>query len=380
MLTSPGTGRQRQEELDLRLGQPVPRVFLGAATLAPGQGGIASVARTSARVLIGAGHAIAMASYLDDAPVTIAGATSTPAHGSKLRFAAACHRGALTHSHYLYDSAGMARAHPRLPGLRRPYAVWMHGVEAWEPLRPPAEAALRNAGLVLVNSRYTLERYQALHGELPAARVCWLGAETDEEPEPAAADAGPPTVLILARIDAGDSYKGHAELIEAWPQVTAAVPEARLLIAGGGSGLGDIRARAAASPAAASIDILGFVPENEIDALWRRACVFAMPSRGEGFGLVYIEAMRHGLPVIASAHDAGREVNVDGLTGYNVSLDRPGELADRLIRLLGDGALRRRMGAAGHARWREHFRFSAFEQRFRPLFDGFFNQGQRSTA
>lgn len=369
--TSPRNDRHRTAELDLRLALPIPRTFLGAATLAHGRGGIASVARMSAKALAAAGHAVTVTSYLDDAPVIIAGTRSAPTHRGKLRFVAACHRAALTHTHFVYDSAAMARAHPRLPGLRRPYAVWMHGVEAWEALRPPAEAALRNADLVLVNSRHTLERYQALHGELPAARVCWLGAETDEEPEPAAADAGPPTVLILARIDAGDSYKGHAELIAGWPQVTAAIPEARLLIAGGGSGLGEIRARAAASPVTANIDILGFVLESEIDGLWRRAHVFAMPSRGEGFGLVYIEAMRHGLPVIASAHDAGREVNVDGATGFNVSLDRPGELADQLIRLLGNAALRRRMGAAGLARWREHFRFSSFADRLLPLLEPF---------
>ena len=339
-------------------------VFLGAATLVAGQGGIARVARMSARALVGAGHPITMAAYLDDAPVGIGSATSAPALGSKLRFAAACHRAAITHDHFLYDSAGIARAHPSLPGLRRRYSVWMHGTEAWEALRPQAHAVLRNAALVLVNSRFTLERFQALYGDLPVASVCWLGTETDEEPALAMADQCPPAALILSRIDSGDSYKGHAELIAAWPQVTAAIPGARLLIAGGGTGLNDIRARAAASTVADSIEVLGFVPEGEIGRLWQRASVFAMPSRGEGFGLVYIEAMRHGLPVLASVHDAGQEVNADGVTGFNVDLDREGELAHRLIGLLSDPKLAKRMGQAGRDRWRANFRYAAFEQRF----------------
>ena len=108
-----------------------------------------------------------------------------------------------------------------------------------------------------------------------------------------------------------------------------------------------------------------------MDALWNRASVFAMPSRGEGFGLVYIEAMWRSVPVIASVHDAGQEVNVDGETGFNVSLDRKNELADRLIELLTNADQRRRMGENGLARWREHFRFSRFKDRFLAILDPF---------
>ena len=98
----------------------------------------------------------------------------------------------------------------------------------------------------------------------------------------------------------------------------------------------------------------------------RHTALFAMPSRGEGFGLVYIEAMRHGLPVTASVHDAGQEVNVDGETGYNINLGTPGELPARLIALLKDRDKAAAMGAAGRRRWEDHFRFSAFRDRFLP--------------
>jgi phosphatidylinositol alpha-1,6-mannosyltransferase len=88
-----------------------------------------------------------------------------------------------------------------------------------------------------------------------------------------------------------------------------------------------------------------------------------MPSRQEGFGIVYIEAMRRGLPVIASWQDAGQELNIDGNTGYNVDLDRPGELGARIADLLGNREKCAAMGAAGRQRWREHFRYSAFRSR-----------------
>jgi phosphatidylinositol alpha-1,6-mannosyltransferase len=174
-----------------------------------------------------------------------------------------------------------------------------------------------------------------------------------------------------------ESYKGHAEMIACWPTVTAAVPGARLTFVGRGPRLDDLTARAAASPVADLIEVRGFVPDAELDNVYATASVFAMPSRGEGFGLVYVEAMRHRLPVVAGVHDAGAEVNVDGVTGFNVNLDRPGELPDRLIRLLADPTLAARFGTAGHDRWARHYRASAFDARMSAVLSDFFAGGGR---
>ena len=163
-------------------------------------------------------------------------------------------------------------------------------------------------------------------------------------------------------------YKGHFELIDCWPSVMAAIPDARLLIAGGGDGLGMLRLRARASTAASNIEFTGLVPQDQIEhALWSRAHVFAMPSRGEGFGLVYIEAMRRGVPVIASTQDAGQEINLHGVTGYNVDLEQDGALARRTIELLSDKALARQFGENGREHWRANFCFSAFRRRLEPI-------------
>lgn len=344
-----------------------PPVVLAACHFAAGMGGICRVVRLMALVLVEAGWPVQALDLLDREPPTDLGIPVRTFDGNRLGFAWACHRAALTGSLLIYDHLGTARAHPRIPGIRRPQVAWIHGIEVWEDLRADRLAAARRADLLLCNTDYTRRRAYELHGApFDRAQVCWLATEENQPPaEPPRFD-GPPTVLVLGRLDAG-RYKGHRELIECWPRVIAAVPEARLLIVGGGSDLEGVRSLAAQSPAAASVEIAGFVPEERIEAVWRRAHVFAMPSRGEGFGLVYIEAMRRGLPVIASVHDAAPEVNLEGITGYNVDLDRPDALPQRLIALLGNPDLARRLGQAGQARWTEHFRYSAFAKRFRPL-------------
>ena len=344
-------------------------VFLGTTLVAPGQGGIAVVARLTARALRSMGRELEMLSLLDEAPQEVDGIPCPTARGSKLSYLLRCHRAAFRHQRFIYDHIGTARAHPRFDGLKRPYAVWMHGIEAWYHLDHEKERVLKEAELVLVNSHFTLNKFQEMHFPLENARVCHLATEQDDPPPPEEMPdfAGPPTVLIVGRQDKDAYYKGHKELIECWPKVVAAVPDARLVIAGGGDGLPLTRKLVAQSPVADRIEVLGFVPDSELPKLWKRAHVFAMPSRGEGFGLVYIEAMRHGLPVIASVHDAGQEVNQHGITGYNINLDAPDELVKRIMVVLSDPGVCAQFGGQACKYWGKYMRYNAFEIRFKNL-------------
>lgn len=287
-----------------------------------------------------------------------------PSRGSRLAFVWQCARGAFGSTHHVYDSANISQAHPRIPGLRRPFLTFLCGVEAWENAKPRWLRAARRADVLLAITRYTLERAERVHGSFPRAAVCWLGTESDSLPvvSPSSQPAHP-TVLILGRLHPA-SDKGHAALVASWARVRSAVPDAELIIAGEGPLLASVRSLARTSPAGESIRVLGHVDEAELGRLFRTASVFAMPSRAEGFGLVYVEAMRYGLPVIASVHDAGREINIDGVTGYNVSLERSQDLGDCMVHLLRDRDAAVRMGEAGRQRWADLFRYSAFRARF----------------
>jgi phosphatidylinositol alpha-1,6-mannosyltransferase len=337
------------------------RIQVAATSLVAGNGGIARLARLMVRALSSDGAVPALI-FLDERGPEDLRVKARLAHASKIRFTLALRVASLYQNRFIYDFSGLARAHPRIPFARRPFAVWMSGLEVWDQARPDRLRALRDADLLLAVSRHTRDRAQTLHGRLDHARVCWLGTEQDDAPPPSMHN-GPPTVLAVGRLDPG-AKKGQDDLVRAWPAVVARVPDARLVIVGGGRRLPHVRALARESTAASQIDVVGFVPERAMERYWQSANVFALPSRGEGFGLVYAEAMRHSLPVIASVHDAGNEVNAHGVTGYNVDLDRPGDLSERVVELLLDESRSRELGLRGHARWAEHFRFGAFRARF----------------
>lgn len=349
-----------------------PRILIASESFSLERGGAARVGRLTAYHAAAEGWNARLLALGDQAPISDFGLPSHTVAGSRLKFVLDCWMGALSSTHFVYNHLGIARAHCRVAQCHRPFAVWLHGFDAWgERMLGDYGRVARAADRLISVSDFTRRRGAERVPSVADAAVCWLATEEDDLPPQRREPHGPPTVLILSRIDSSEMQKGHVELIDAWPAVRQAVPDARLLIAGGGDGLGPLRTLAASSPAAAGIEFTGFVPQPAIAQVWSRAHVYAMPSRQEGFGLVYVEAMRQGVPVIASVHDAGQEVNVHGGTGYNVDLDRRGDLVEHLVGLLRDQSLARRMGDAGRARWREHFCRSAFLTRIRPILASF---------
>lgn len=273
----------------------------------------------------------------------------------------------------LFSHLGLAQIQHVIPSrYRRPYGVFLHGIEAWKRLTRIEERALAGAEIRLANSRYTADRVMDAHPELGPVDVCSLALPPSARGDAAVARFGLPpmgshAVLVVGRMIRSERYKGHDQLIDAWPLVVARVPGARLIIVGEGDDAGRLKEKASASGAAAAIAFTGFVSKPALDALYERAALFALPSRGEGFGLVYLEAMSHRLACVGSIHDAAREVIVDGRTGRLVDQHDVGQLADTLASLLADTALRGRMGEAGYSRLMLEFGFSRFRDRLCQL-------------
>lgn len=270
----------------------------------------------------------------------------------------------------LFNHLGLATAVAGLPAsMRRPYAVFVHGAEAFDTSIDPARGrALAKATLRLANSAHTARRVLEAHPDAPPAEVCPLALlpERDTGPVDGAlvGSITPRTIIIAGRMNAAERYKGHDELLEAWPAVLRRRTDARLAIVGRGDDVKRLEAKANGLGLSGSVRFIGFVSEATLDAMLERAGAFALPSRAEGFGLAYLRAMRAALPCIAGSDDAAREVIEDGVTGLLVPPSDRDALAQAMIDLLGDTVRRREIGEAGRARFEQHFTFEAFRERF----------------
>jgi phosphatidylinositol alpha-1,6-mannosyltransferase len=175
--------------------------------------------------------------------------------------------------------------------------LFLHGIEVWRDLSKELQTLLKRVSLFLSNSLHTWQmflKFQPGLADVPHV-VTHLGVgEAVDEPEPA--PHNPPVALMLGRMERNENYKGHRELIDAWPQVLAQMPEAQLWVVGDGNLRADLEARAADRHVNAAVRFFGEVSETQKLDLLKQARCLAMPSRKEGFGLVYLEAMRLGRP------------------------------------------------------------------------------------
>lgn len=198
----------------------------------------------------------------------------------------------------LYEHVDLARIHARLPWLaRHPYAVFLHGTEVWRALGDDRREALERASLLMANSEFTVSKARALNSWLPEVHVVWLGVERSRHSERVLA-AGRCRCLIVGRMNSSERYKGHDQVLEAWPAVVAAHPDAELVIVGDG----DDRARLeekASGLCLKRVRFRGQLTEREKQRELGTTDLFLFPSSREGFGLAAMEALAAGVPVLA---------------------------------------------------------------------------------
>jgi phosphatidylinositol alpha-1,6-mannosyltransferase len=294
------------------------------------------------------------------------------ARGSQARFAWQTWRSYRRHRHDLvfFDLVGLARSiQLPLPSLPPPrYAIFVHGIELTAARGGSRARALAGANRLLANSAFTAASLRAQDPALgDRIRVVPLCIDPDriatwEASAPEVPPAREPAALIVGRMASEERGKGHDELIAAWPEVRRRVPEAELWVVGGGDDVERLRARARENGVGEAVRFLGRIPDAKLGSLYRRASVFAMPSRQEGFGLVYAEAMWHGLPCVGSTADAAGCVIEADETGLLVPYGDVPAISEGVAALLGDPARARRLGEAGSRRARTTFTYDRFRR------------------
>ena len=247
---------------------------------------------------------------------------------------------------------------------RAPVIQYVHADEARQRSRL-FRFAVRRADSVIAVSSYARDLALEAGAHPGAVRVINPGVDTGR----ATGDldqrrSDRPTVLTVARMQ--EPYKGHDTMIRAMPEVLERVPDARWVAVGDGRLRGELEARASSLGVGEAIEFTGHVSTEERDGWLDRAHVFAMPSRlppegigGEGFGIVYLEAGAHGLPVVAGNVGGAVDAVADGETGVLVDPSDSSAVAGAIAALLTDRDRARRLGAAGAKRargftWRRH--------------------------
>jgi phosphatidyl-myo-inositol dimannoside synthase len=219
---------------------------------------------------------------------------------------------------------------------RTPMLALTYGIEAWNVTLPLTIRALRAADTVIAISSFTgnavirsmgiaAERVSILHNAVDVERF------TPGVPSPAVATklhALPrPRLLTVCRLDAAEQYKGVDTVIRA----LARHRDLRASYLVVGDGTDRPRLEALAAKLAVSVTFFGRATDEELPDLYRACDLFVMPSRNEGFGYVFIEAMACGIPVVAGNADGSVDALADGVLGVLVDPTDPDAVA-RAIR------------------------------------------------
>lgn len=272
----------------------------------------------------------------------------------------------------------------RRAGARRLVAT-THGHEAaWAQL-PASRQLLRRIGegtdTITYLGEYTRSRIAAALTPAAAARMVQLPPGVDEKTfhpgsgGPALRErlglADRPVVVCVSRLV---RRKGQDTLIRAMPAILRRVPDAVLLVVGGGPYAEDLAKLAADTGVTGAVRFTGPVPWADLPAHFGAGDVFAMPCRTrrggldvEGLGIVYLEASATGLPVVAGDSGGAPDAVLDGETGWVVPGTAPADVADRVTALLEDPDLRRRLGSRGRQWVEESWRWDHLAARLRGL-------------
>ena len=248
--------------------------------------------------------------------------------------------------------------------LRCKTVLWIYGIEAWKPTRR-GRALVRGVDAVASISEITRERFLNWSGYrgpsflVPnAIHLERYGIRPRNEALMSRWSLGGKRVLLtLGRIVAAERYKGFDEVVEVLPSLPDDVV---YLAAGGGSDLPRLQAKARALGVADRVVFTGPIDEREKPDVYNLADVYVMPSRGEGFGFVFLEALACGVPVIGSRHDGGREALRDGELGLLVDPSNPAEIRTAILDVLAES--RREIPPA-----LGHFAFANFQSRVHSL-------------
>ncbi len=238
---------------------------------------------------------------------------------------------------------------------RVPLVLVLYGIEAWKAPRGLAAKLVKRADAVVAISEFTKKQFlkwsRVESGRVHVIPCCVDAARFGVGPK--REDLlrryhlrGRTVMLTVARLAGKERAKGIDEVMESLPAIAREVPNVSYLVVGDGNDRERLEEKAVALGVSNRVVFAGFVAEEEKADHYRLADAYVMPGRGEGFGIVYLEALACGLPIVASSLDASAEVVLNRRFGRVVNPDRPSELKAACVDMLAEC----RVGPRGAAR------------------------------
>jgi glycosyltransferase involved in cell wall biosynthesis len=225
-----------------------------------------------------------------------------------------------------------------------PYWTVAHGIEAWNIQHPGLKTALHYADRILAVSHYTRDRLLN-EQHLDPAKISVLPNTFDATrfqitPKPQHLlkryhlTEQQPIILTVARLDSSEQYKGYDHILQALPEIRHQVPHVHYILVGKGSDRARIEQLITNLNLQDCVTLTGFVPDEELCDHYNLCDVFVMPSKGEGFGIVYLEALACGKPTIGGNQDGAIDALCQGELGVLVDPDNIDEITTTIIQIL----------------------------------------------
>ena len=248
--------------------------------------------------------------------------------------------------------------------------VMTHGIEIWDRMPVHRHLALLSCDMVLTTSQYNVQKLIQVQ-KIPPRKIRLVPwplnptmlhlADTEAELRLPQTFPRGRVILTVGRWSANERYKGADELIRAVAQLRASFPDVQLVLVGNGDDVPRLKQIAADLSANGATHFLGDLSREELAGCYKSAELFAMPSTGEGFGLVFLEAMAFRKPIVGVAAGGSVDLLTDGVNALVVRPHDPFALVSALEKLLRDRILADQLGHRGGEIVRHKYRFDVFE-------------------
>jgi len=224
------------------------------------------------------------------------------------------------------------------------YVAIAHGIEAWDIQNPILKTSLQSADLILAVSNFTRDhlcqdqglspdKVEVLHNTFD--EKAWeIRAKPPQLLEKYGLRNDQKIILTVSRLVSSEQYKGYDRILEALPIIRQTIPDIHYIIVGKGGDRDRIEQIIQHHNLQNHVTLAGFVPDQDLCSYYNLCDLFAMPSKREGFGIVYLEALACGKPVLGGSLDGAVDALCHGEIGVLINPDNLPEIAEVITKIL----------------------------------------------